>query len=69
MLIKKIKLPFFGMQEGEENSPEKSRNDLFIEGLGLSQEVRDQISNNEISIQDAVKGFQTSYSSLLQRRP
>jgi len=69
MKIKTITLPFLSMQEGEDQTPEqpiKSRNDLFVEGLGLSEQVKESLMNNETTIDEVVKSFQGSYSNLLK---
>ena len=69
MKIKTITLPFLSMQEGEDQTPEqpiKTRNDLFIEGLGLSEQVKESLMNNETTIDEVVESFQGSYNDLLK---
>lgn len=59
-------LPFYLMREGGEDAPETSRDTLFLNALGLSDEVKAILQDKEQDISSAVDKFKESYSGLLK---
>jgi hypothetical protein len=62
-------LPFLlltvAMKEGEEKKP--SRTELFIQKLGLSEEIQKQLANEEANIEEVVGKFKNDFGGLLKQ--
>jgi hypothetical protein len=53
------------MKEGEETKP--SRKDLFIQQLGLSDDIMAQLSNEEANMEEVVSKFKNDFGGLLKQ--